>query len=153
MAEPRQHLWLVEQPQRELPDDCMAWPFTVTSGGYGSIPLNGKKEVAHRVAYMLHTGINPGSLVVCHKCDNRKCFNPNHLFIGTCKDNMQDASAKGRMARGTSHCWHKLTEEEVREIRSLHRSGYGFSHLGRKFGVHYSSIRKIIIGKNWAWMK
>lgn len=74
------------------------WEFTgALRSGYGAIKYNSKVCGTHRVSYELNYGLIPNNMLVCHKCDNRKCINPDHLFLGTHKDNMQDCLSKGRM--------------------------------------------------------
>src|SRR5690348_1346681 len=74
------------------------WEFTgsLNNGGYGVIGFKGKVWLAHRLSYYFHNGEIPKGLLVCHKCDNRKCINPDHLFLGTYMDNYNDMVAKGR---------------------------------------------------------
>lgn len=78
-------------------NNCMEWIGSLNSKGYGQISINNKPMGAHRFSYLLHFGEIPSHLEICHHCDNRKCVAPNHLFLGTRKDNMQDALKKGRM--------------------------------------------------------
>ena len=80
-------------------DKCWIWNATKNIYGYGIIQLagrHGKRQMAHRISYEIHYGEVDKKFFVCHKCDNPCCVNPEHLFLGTQKDNMNDCSIKGR---------------------------------------------------------
>ena len=81
---------------------CWLWTGS-TCKGYGIIWCNGKLRRAARLSYMIHKGEIPLKMLVCHRCDNTLCVNPSHLFLGTNKDNTQDAKRKGRLATGDRH--------------------------------------------------
>lgn len=126
----------------------------------------GKAYKAHRVAYYLHSGIDPADLLVCHECDNPPCTNPAHLFLGTDQDNIRDRNAKGRQARGdrsgartmpevyprgTASYYAKLTEAQVNNLRLQYAIG-GTSHrkLAKIYGISYAQVGYIIQRKKWA---
>lgn len=85
---------------------CWVWAGSLNTKGYGLISSNGGNIVTHRISYELHNGSIPDGLLVLHRCDRPSCVNPNHLFLGTHQDNMDDMAAKGRSTRGKP-AWNK----------------------------------------------
>ena len=138
---------------------CWEW----TAGkikGYGQIQVNGKQKLAHRISWELHNGPIPKNLCVCHHCDNPGCVNPDHLFLGTQKDNMRDKLKKARQVkeqpkqRGEKHHNVKLAEEQVRVIKRLYGApGISQRRLADIFGVSQVQIGRIVRGKTWAHLQ
>jgi len=130
------------------------WEYTGAKvDGYGQIILfsNGKKKNvrAHRLSWEIHYSDIPEGLVVCHKCDNRKCVNPEHLFLGTQADNSADMVAKGRQAKGSKNNKAKVTEEDVKKIISLRDSGFTCKQVGEMFNLSKSQVSKIHNRQFW----
>lgn len=130
---------------------CWNWTGAIHANGYGIIRYAGKAHRVHRVCAHIYLGFDLSSrLDVCHKCDNRRCFNPRHLFIGTRKDNMQDAKSKGRIVlpdtRGECHPQAKLNNSDVLEIRHSMTSA---KELSKLYGVTPVSIMNIKRFKTW----
>lgn len=144
--------------QRKIIDKetgCWNWTGGCNTKGYGQVRHNGTQSKVHRLAYQHYLGLIPEGYFVCHKCDNPKCFNPDHLFIGTALDNNRDRELKGRgvmhgvvLLKGASHMKSKLTEAEILEIRSI-GSKMNMSETARQFGVSKQAIRSILHKQTW----
>lgn len=133
-----------------IPETGCHWWTSVTVHGYGHVRKNGKWVKAHRVSYELHKGKIPEGMCVCHKCDNPLCVNPDHLFLGTHKENMQDKVKKGRAftgnQKGVSNGAAKLTEADIRAIREAQGS---CKQLADKFFTSPMNIS--LIKRRLAW--
>ena len=120
---------------------CWIWHGTINSLGYGVFNLRGRAMSAQRAAMTLLAGVDvPPDKCVCHHCDIPRCVNPRHMFIGTYRDNMQDAIKKGRMPGNVG----KLTPEMQTEALRLRAAGLGYSAIGRKFGVSHTAIQNLV---------
>lgn len=125
---------------------CWIWGKTIASDGYGKISIKSKQQPAHRISYEFFNGEIPENMMVCHKCDNRSCVNPAHLFLGTHQDNMSDMTKKKRQAHNESHGASKLTEQQVIDIYLSDKTQL---ELANEYGVTRRSINYIKNGKNW----
>lgn len=133
--------------------ECWTWTGARTQSGYGwanLLGVAGRSARAHRVSWWIANGPIPPGLFVCHKCDNRSCVRPDHLFTGTCADNNRDMARKGRVVtRRGSTCPHtRLTEDNVREIRALAAS-MARKDIAARFGVGYRCILHIVGRTSW----
>lgn len=119
--------------------------FSVTIGLQKDIPI-----ISTRLAYFLHYGIDPVGKAVLHKCDNPSCCNPNHLFLGTNKDNTDDMYKKKRAnpPKGEQHWASKLKVEDVIEIKRLKAEGVSQGKIALRFGVYQSVISRLLSGKH-----
>lgn len=159
---------------------CWEWQGYVNQDGYGVIGLNNKTARAHRVAYALANGPIPDGLVVRHSCHNPACCNPDHLSIGTQRDNVQDMVDAGRQfselrkkpktaqhaakigqavreyrarlrAEGVPHPGrHRLTDERVRALRSAYSAGAKLSDLSHQFGICKSAVIRVVKKRTYA---
>lgn len=145
----------------EMGAGCWLWRAAKTSCGYGHIGIGKKRtENAQRVAWRLTFGAIPSGMYVLHHCDNRLCVNPDHLFLGTHRDNMIDMARKGRDAvhanpdtcsqKGEGNGNSKLSTDQVQQIRKLYDTGsWTRLALARKFGVARVTIAGIVTRNKW----
>ncbi len=135
-------------------DGCWGWKGYLnknryTSFRFGSDGKGFKERYGHRISWIIKNGDIPNDKQVCHKCDNPECTNPDHLFLGTIKENHQDKVRKGRGNHGSRHGNSKLTEEQVKEIKILYNNGQKVSIIMQKFDASRMNIHRI--GKSLAW--
>jgi hypothetical protein len=157
-------------PNVRITPGCWVWDGALSEKGYGQLWLDNKIRLAHRISYQMHQGEEAGKLFVCHRCDNPKCVNPEHLFLGTAKDNALDMHRKGRAnipSRAGENHWSKrlidsraagernglakLTEKDVRGIVAEYEAG-GTSQrkMAEKYGLHENTIFKLVNKRLWA---
>lgn len=168
---------LVKRGYEKRDSGCWEWvKDKVTTTGYGKLTYKGKTMSAHRASYIVHKGEIPKGKHICHTCDNRACVNPDHLWVGTQKENIQDMIAKGRKPcqkgrklspehfeklqfgrknnhpgkQGSKHHLAKLTEEKVKEIKKLISQGYKNKEIAELYKVDQSNISHIRSGKRWS---
>ena len=131
---------------------CWEWTAALDRDGYGTFKLNGKKWRAHRLSWTIKNGDIPEDIVVCHSCDNRKCCNDAHLFLGNNRMNTYDAIRKRRKAdtSGEANGRAKLTENKVIEVRYLCDQGLlSQREISDRTGVSQSLISLIKAKKIW----
>lgn len=131
---------------------CWLWTAAVNRpGGYGVVRWKGRSTYAHRAMYEQTYGTIPAGMDVCHTCDTPACVRPEHLWLGTRTDNMQDMIEKGRRtwpaATGSANARAILSEDDVRVIRTDNRVA---SAVASDYGVTASAIQAIRSGKNWS---
>ncbi len=141
---------------REVPGGCAEWIGHVDRrNGYGRFAITRRKMMyASRAAWILKHGPIAKGVCVCHRCDNRKCVNLEHLFLGTHAENMADMVAKGRWTpripnRGVKVNTAKLTEDDVRRMRSLREAGWTLKALSAEFGVKIPTVHKTCVRTYW----
>ena len=148
---------------------CIEWTAASVTFGYGVIFYKGRQQYAHRVAWQFAHGDIPNGMLVLHKCDNPKCVNVAHLFLGSPKDNMDDMRSKSRQRYTGGPCGDKhylrknpalvggekngnakLTKSAVEDIRKKYESGETQVEIAVQYGVRQCHISRIIRGESWA---
>lgn len=148
-AEPR--LWL----QTTWSPDCWVWQGPRLPKGYGRLNCGGRYVLAHRLSYEIHYGPIPKGLLVCHSCDNPPCIRPDHLFLGTAKENSADMWAKGRQRqgaiyRGSRSTNAKLTESQVATIRARYATGGVTQYeIAAEYGVSQATVKELLNFETW----
>ena len=150
---------------------CHNWTGNTSSQGYGLLRIDGEKYLASRISYAIYHGEFPAEFCCCHHCDNPKCVNPEHLFLGTHADNMTDKTKKGRgnqprgenhwsktqpllIPRGANHYAAKLDDAKALEIVRLRKEdGLSQRAIAKEFGVCHAIVGRIINRKIWTHLK
>jgi hypothetical protein len=127
---------------------CWIWKAARNYLGYGRFKHEGVHTRAHRFAWIATHGEPQPGMLVCHKCDNPPCCNPEHLFVGTAADNCADKISKNRHRAGPGNP--KLTAEQVIEARRRHANGESYRKLAAHFGVYIDTMRNAIRGFSWS---
>lgn len=128
---------------------CILFNGEILCSGYGRMCVNYKKIVAHRLSWIIHNGTIPKEKCVLHICDVRRCVNPDHLFLGTYKDNSDDKVKKNRQQRGSQVKLANLNEEQVVQIKKLLNKNVKQKLIALKFNVTPGAIWQIKTGLTW----
>jgi hypothetical protein len=137
-------------------DGCWLWTGTMGGSGYGQIRVGSRTDqsrktlVASRVSWEIHYGKIPIGMKVLHKCDNPPCVNPEHLFLGSDRDNVHDAMNKNRwFCQGGGH-YQKLTLEQAVQVKQLLGTGMRQIDISRALGIDKCNVQRIASGTHWA---
>lgn len=139
-------------------NSCWEWGGTLDSNGYGVFSIKHILIKAHRFSYLSWHGNIDKSLQICHSCDNPRCVNPTHLWQGTQAENNKDRHSKNRTKTGhiygSENKMSKLKEDDVLWIIENYNPKYWSTRkIAHKFSVSQTSIRNILSGKSWRWIK
>lgn len=131
--------------------ECLEWHAHRNVHGYGTFKIGQKSWLAHRASWLIFRGQDPGQNKVLHMCDNPRCVNPDHLFLGSQASNVADMVEKNRHIRGESVPTSKLTENDVRDIRLMAtQGGLQQKEIAKIYGVSRPCISRLLSGKTWS---
>lgn len=133
----------------ELEDGCWEWQGCCGSHGYGQITFKTKGMTTNRAAYEVFNGEIPQGMFVCHTCDYRRCINPEHLFLGTPQDNIDDMITKGRAALDNNR---KLSDDQILKIRELYFKDISQQEIARLFDISQATVSRIGTGYSYGWI-
>ena len=131
--------------------ECWLWTGSTNYKGYGLFKWSPDKNAvsAPRASWVIANGEIPDGMHVLHRCDTPECVNPNHLFLGTNKDNMQDRGEKGRTQHGDRSGRAKVTSAQVVEIRKMYSEGTSQVRIAGLFNIHPTTVGSIVHNKTW----
>ena len=134
-------------------DECWLWigcKNENSDGDYGRFSINYKMYLSHRISYFIHYNKDPGSLLICHKCNNPPCINPKHLFLGNNSKNKKQSFSEGRSShKGILHPRAKLQESDIKEIRNM-KGKLNYRDVAKIFNISPKSIHNIWSGHSWS---
>jgi hypothetical protein len=133
----------------EQPNGCLYWNGKPNNYGYGQVRWNKRHGLAHRIVFWLVNGEIPEGAMVLHRCDNRMCVNPEHLYLGDNAQNVADMMERGRSCKGRERP-RRLSPDDVRSIRQSPKPGV---ELAREYGVSEQHISMIKVGRRWGNLK
>lgn len=143
---PKGYLWIMETIPGYQSDDCLLWPFSCCTPGYGIFMIDRKNRLSHRYVCEMTRGPAPGlGYHAAHSCGNRRCVNPRHLSWKTQRDNQLDRRSHGTNNKGSS----KITQMQANQIRTLKGIETAIETAAR-YGVTESNVRLIQSGRTWA---
>jgi hypothetical protein len=132
------------------PKGCWLWAMAVNAKGYGVC----SEGLVHRASYKMAFGDIPAGKYVLHRCDVRRCCNPEHLYVGTQKDNMRDMLERKRLGsrgqpKGQRHAKAKLTDALVMLMRAMAKAGETTDVLADRFKISQTQVRRVVAGRQW----
>ena len=151
---PRTAIVRFESKLIHSPNGCWEYQGSLSTNGYGIFWFEGANVYAHRFAFEEYNGPIPDRMLVCHKCDNRRCCNPDHLFVGDYSDNANDMIAKGRgpKNRGEDNNYVAITQVIAQSIKDQLKTGKSKKLIANDLGVKYHHVTNIAYGNAWSWL-
>ena len=151
----------IKEKSKKRSNGCIEWTGTCYPAGYGNVYFINKSWEVHRLVWLLYRGEIPQlkkshhGYCICHKCDNRKCINPDHLFLGTQLDNVADMDIKGRRVSlpGKLNPNARLNENDIKAIRELSKQGFSQRAIARKFSITHAHVGGIVRRTAWKNVK
>ena len=137
------------------PNGCINTTYALSSrNDYGTITIDKRTHYVHRVAWELANGSIPDGMCVCHTCDNPRCINPDHMFLGTIADNLQDMTNKGRRAqlphlRGNQNGRAILDDADILDIRTRAASGEMYESIAKRYDTAETNVGRIVRRETW----